>query len=87
MNKRVNDKSVLPFRLVQTASTCNGMTEKKVQTVLGPVDPSKLGITFTHEHLSLRVDHVFYQPPPIHKAHMADCPIDPQNKLWITENL
>ena len=29
----------------------NKNTTSKIQTVLGPIDPEKLGVTLTHEHL------------------------------------
>lgn len=35
----------------------------KVQTVLGPVDPDRLGLTITHEHLLLYARHVAKEPP------------------------
>ncbi|XP_041986889.1 phosphotriesterase-related protein [Aricia agestis] len=35
----------------------------KVQTVLGLVDPSELGRTLTHEHLSMEFTHFYRQPP------------------------
>ena len=34
----------------------------KVQTVLGPIDPHKLGVTLTHEHLLIDTDG-FHHPP------------------------
>ncbi|KAG4076458.1 hypothetical protein HA402_005901 [Bradysia odoriphaga] len=35
----------------------------KVQSVLGPIDPSQLGRTLTHEHLSLDFDFFYSEPP------------------------
>ncbi|XP_073946811.1 phosphotriesterase-related protein-like [Choristoneura fumiferana] len=39
----------------------------RVQTVLGDMDPSALGRTLTHEHLSMEFTH-FYRKPPKHLA-------------------
>ncbi|XP_026733738.1 phosphotriesterase-related protein isoform X2 [Trichoplusia ni] len=35
----------------------------RVQTVLGAIKPSELGVTLTHEHLSMNFEH-FYRKPP-----------------------
>ncbi|KAJ6647442.1 Phosphotriesterase-related protein [Pseudolycoriella hygida] len=35
----------------------------QVQTVLGPINPSQLGKTLTHEHLSLDFDFFYKEPP------------------------
>ncbi|XP_049874287.1 phosphotriesterase-related protein [Pectinophora gossypiella] len=37
----------------------------KVQTVLGPVNPSELGRTLTHEHLAMEFTHFYNTPPTI----------------------
>lgn len=57
----------------------------KVQTVLGPVEPSKLGRTLTHEHLTMTFDCCYYPPPPCHEATSQE-PIMMENLFWIQKN-
>lgn len=57
-------------------------TSKMVQTVLGPVHPEDLGVTLTHEHLSMDFS-ALYSPPPAKESHMADCPFTLENSGWI----
>ncbi|XP_008565948.1 PREDICTED: phosphotriesterase-related protein isoform X2 [Galeopterus variegatus] len=57
----------------------------KVQTVLGLVEPSKLGRTLTHEHLTMTFDCCFYPPPPCHEAISKE-PIMMKNLFWIQRN-
>ncbi|XP_076753085.1 phosphotriesterase-related protein [Xylocopa sonorina] len=49
-----------------------------VQTILGEKDPSQLGKTLTHEHLSLSFT-TFYCPPPSHLKRFLDGKIELQN--------
>jgi len=63
----------------------------KVQSVLGTVDSSELGITLPHEHLT--IDHVeanFSKPPNPEDKKMADKPVTPDILRWLryyrTEN-
>lgn len=57
----------------------------KVQTVLGLVDPSKLGRTLTHEHLTMAYDCSYSPPPPCHEA-ASQGPILMKNLFWIQQN-
>ncbi|XP_045868412.1 phosphotriesterase-related protein isoform X2 [Meles meles] len=57
----------------------------KVQTVLGPIEPSKLGRTLTHEHLTMTFDCCYYPPPPCGEA-MSQEPIMMKNLFWIQKN-
>uniref|UniRef100_A0A8C9AM66 N-acetyltaurine hydrolase n=1 Tax=Prolemur simus TaxID=1328070 RepID=A0A8C9AM66_PROSS len=57
----------------------------KVQTVLGLVEPSKLGRTLTHEHLTMTFDCSYYPPPPSHEAISKE-PIVMKNLFWIQKN-
>ncbi|XP_010605402.1 phosphotriesterase-related protein isoform X2 [Fukomys damarensis] len=57
----------------------------KVQTVLGLVDPSKLGRTLTHEHLTMAYDCSYSPPPPCHEA-TSKGPILMKNLFWIQQN-
>ncbi|XP_022371528.1 phosphotriesterase-related protein isoform X2 [Enhydra lutris kenyoni] len=57
----------------------------KVQTVLGPMEPSKLGRTLTHEHLTMTFDCCYYPPPLCHEATSQE-PIMMKNLFWIQKN-
>ncbi|XP_073912695.1 N-acetyltaurine hydrolase isoform X1 [Castor canadensis] len=57
----------------------------KVQTVLGLVEPSELGRTLTHEHLTMTFDCCYYPPPPCHEATSKE-PIMMKNLFWIQKN-
>uniref|UniRef100_A0A8C9JXK5 N-acetyltaurine hydrolase n=1 Tax=Panthera tigris altaica TaxID=74533 RepID=A0A8C9JXK5_PANTA len=57
----------------------------KVQTVLGLVEPGKLGRTLTHEHLTMTFDCCYYPPPPRYKATSEE-PIMMKNLFWIQKN-
>lgn len=43
-----------------------------IQTVLGNIPPSELGITLTHEHLALNFDNFFVAPPPELTSFIGD---------------
>uniref|UniRef100_A0A8C5XDJ5 N-acetyltaurine hydrolase n=1 Tax=Microcebus murinus TaxID=30608 RepID=A0A8C5XDJ5_MICMU len=57
----------------------------KVQTVLGLVEPSKLGRTLTHEHLTMTFDCSYCPPPPSHEAISKE-PFVMKNLFWIQKN-
>ncbi|XP_046922190.1 phosphotriesterase-related protein isoform X1 [Lynx rufus] len=57
----------------------------KVQTVLGLVEPGKLGRTLTHEHLTMTFDCCYYPPPPRYEATSEE-PIMMKNLFWIQKN-
>lgn len=77
---------LFPF-LGQTLVTLSGMSSLsgKVQTVLGLVEPSKLGRTLTHEHLTMTFDNFYCPPPPCHEATSKE-PILLKNLFWIQKN-
>lgn len=56
----------------------------KVQTVLGCIDPSQVGITHCHEHLSMTFN-CSYHPAPKGKESMEEAPIDMGNIRWIQQ--
>jgi phosphotriesterase-related protein len=47
----------------------------KVQTVLGPIDPSQLGITLTHEHLLIDLGCYFQAPEEASERWFIDQPL------------
>ncbi len=55
----------------------------KAQTVLGPIDPSQLGITTTHEHLLIDFRVVFQEPAEASQRGLAYAPITLQNLGWV----
>ncbi|XP_010155979.1 PREDICTED: phosphotriesterase-related protein isoform X2 [Eurypyga helias] len=57
----------------------------KVQTVLGPVDPDRLGYTLTHEHLTMNYSSSFCPPSPGQEP-LSDGPIEMKNLFWIKQN-
>ncbi|XP_005999063.1 phosphotriesterase-related protein isoform X1 [Latimeria chalumnae] len=57
----------------------------KVQTVLGQINPSMLGCTLTHEHLTMTFN-TCYCPPPPEEESFSDMPINMKNLFWIKQN-
>ncbi|KAM6141509.1 N-acetyltaurine hydrolase isoform 2-T2 [Phoenicopterus ruber ruber] len=57
----------------------------KVQTVLGPVEPDRLGYTLTHEHLTMDYSSCFCPPSPGQEP-LSDGPIEMKNLFWIKQN-
>lgn len=58
---------------------------KKIYTVLGPIDPDKIGATLTHEHLSMVFD-VAFVPASESETDMMTLPITMENLGWIRQN-
>ncbi|XP_055970520.1 phosphotriesterase-related protein isoform X1 [Sorex fumeus] len=57
----------------------------KVQTVLGLVEPSQLGRTLTHEHLTMTFDFCYHPPPSCQEAFSKE-PFMLKNLFWIQKN-
>ncbi|KAJ8337062.1 hypothetical protein SKAU_G00382820 [Synaphobranchus kaupii] len=57
----------------------------KVQTVLGPVDPSQLGRTMTHEHLTMTFECCYHAPTQGDKT-ISEAPIEMKNLFWLKQN-
>ena len=58
----------------------------KVQTVLGPVEPSELGPTTTHEHLLIDFRFMFREPEGEDAQRLAREEITLENRGWIAYN-
>lgn len=58
----------------------------KVQTVLGLIDPSELGVTLCHEHLHISSEPLLLSPDPcsFHAANV-DIPFSMENLGWIRQ--
>ena len=61
----------------------------KIQTVLGPIDPTELGITMAHEHLVVDVECNFIMPEEATAKSMIDVKVSQDNirnatKYWTT---
>ncbi|KAM9440061.1 N-acetyltaurine hydrolase-like [Clarias gariepinus] len=57
----------------------------KVQTVLGLMDPDKLGRTMTHEHLTVTTECGFIPPAPGHEDNTS-VPIQVKNLHWLQQH-
>ncbi|XP_044539953.1 phosphotriesterase-related protein [Gracilinanus agilis] len=57
----------------------------KVQTVLGLVEPSQLGPTLTHEHLTMTFDCCYTPPCPSEQA-LSKVSFEMKNLFWIQNN-
>ncbi|XP_074642034.1 N-acetyltaurine hydrolase-like [Tubulanus polymorphus] len=62
------------------------MDHKMVQTVLGSIEPSKLGITLPHEHLSIDFDKMYIPPNADEVAGIQNCSWELANVGWIRQN-
>ena len=57
-----------------------------IQTVLGPIAPSELGPTTTHEHLYIDFSFMFRPAQDSPSQELADAPITLENLGWIRRN-
>ncbi|GAB6022053.1 hypothetical protein CHUAL_006199 [Chamberlinius hualienensis] len=62
------------------------MADKKVQTVLGDISPRDVGVTLTHEHLSMDFSFMGVQPTNELDKRMVNCPYTLENFGWIQRN-
>ena len=61
----------------------SGRNRGLVQTVLGPVSPSELGATTTHEHLHIDFSRMYRPAQDSPSEQLADAPITLENLGWI----
>ena len=64
----------------------SGRNRALVQTVLGPVHPSELGATTTHEHLYADFYFMYRPAQDSPSPELADTPITLENLGWIRRN-
>ncbi len=64
----------------------SGRNRGLVQTVLGPVHPSELGSTTTHEHLYADFSFMYSPAQDSPSPELADAPITLENLGWIRRN-
>ena len=64
----------------------SGRNRGLVQTVLGPVSPSELGVTTTHEHLYLDFSFMYRPAEDSLSQELEDAPIALENLGWIRRN-
>ena len=64
----------------------SGRNRGLVQTVLGPVPPSELGATTTHEHLYIDFSFMYRSAQDSPSEELADAPIALENLGWIRRN-
>ncbi len=58
----------------------------KVQTVLGVIDGTSLGITSTHEHILWDLSAIFREPDAAHERGLAHQPVGQANLYWVRAN-
>ncbi len=58
----------------------------QAQTVLGPIDPSRLGITHTHEHLLIDLSEMSSEPEEASHRHFYRQPVSLENIWWLRYN-
>ena len=68
-----------------TSPMTPNMLQGLVQTVLGPVQPSELGPTTTHEHLYIDFSFM-YRPAQDSALDLSDAPITLENLGWVRHN-
>jgi phosphotriesterase-related protein len=59
---------------------------RKVLTVLGPIEPAKVGITSTHEHLLIDFGVVFTEPKEASQRLLMDEDVSLKNLGWVRYN-
>ena len=64
----------------------SGRSRGLVETVLGPVHPSELGATSTHEHVYLDFTSMYRPARDTPSPELADAPIALENLGWIRRN-
>ena len=64
----------------------SGRNRGLVQTVLGPIHPSELGATTTHEHLYIEFSFMYRRAQDSPSQELADTPITLENLGWIRRN-
>ncbi len=64
----------------------SGRNRGLIQTVLGPVPPSELGPTTTHEHLYIDFSFMYRPAQDTPSPNLADVPITLENLGWIRRN-
>ena len=55
----------------------------KVQTVQGPIDPSEVGVTLTHEHLLINFLCVLQEMPGAGNRGRMNEPVSIENLWWV----
>ncbi len=55
----------------------------KVQTVLGPVEPSELGVTLTHEHLLIDLSPIVHEPVEASRRDLYHAELSPETLGYI----
>ena len=58
---------------------------KKVETVLGPISPTDLGVTFCHEHLSMDYQEAAFTPPTPRDERKENSGFSLENLGWIRQ--
>lgn len=59
---------------------------RKVLTVQGPIEPARVGITMTHEHLLIDFRCVMITPPSVSQQNFMRQPVGLDNLWWVRHN-
>ena len=59
---------------------------RKVLTVLGPIEPAKVGIALTHEHLLIDFTTVLMEPEEASQRRLMDEKVSLENLWWVRYN-
>lgn len=62
------------------------MVKELVETVLGPINPEELGITFTHEHVTINYSSCAMPPSNDSDKKRFNEPITLENLNWVRHN-
>ena len=62
-----------------------GGSSRSVRTVLGPIRPDELGVTFCHEHLSMDFQEVAFTPPAAKDKTKINSGFSLGNLGWIRQ--
>ena len=59
---------------------------RKVLTVQGPIEPARVGVTTTHEHLLIDFNVVFTEPTEASQRLLMDEKVSLENLGWVRYN-
>ena len=71
--------------VMKTTSKNKYKMSKKIQSVMGPISPDDLGVTFCHEHLSMDFEEAAFTAPASRDQHKPLCSFSIENLGWIRQ--
>ena len=76
---------IIYSRLLVILAKTNRKMSKKIQSVMGPISPDDLGVTFCHEHLSMDYEEAAFTAPASRDQHKPLCNFSIENLGWIRQ--